>query len=216
VATGEYCTASGAGSFAGGHYTTASGSRAFAFGHAVGASGSAAFATGQQTGASGSYSAAFGYFSAATLYGELAHSAGVFATVGDSQHSWVCSRVATTNATITEAFLDGASQRLNVPANATMEVLFEVVARTSTAAGTIESATFTRKVLVSRGSAANTTTIVGQNTVGTDIASAGAVLWAVTFSADTTNGAVRQQVTGAAATNIRWTINAHIMQVIYA
>lgn len=227
---GRYCTVAGSDSFLGGYQNSLTANQTIAYGTGLGGTGSFSalfgsyctssanytFNAGKETVVSKTCGSALGEQATSDKYGQFSLAGGYFSSNADAQHSWVCGRILTTNATPAEMFLNGSSERLTIPANCTMSIVFEFVARTSTAAGAIESATFTRKVLVTRGSAANTTTIVGQNTVGTDITSAGLSTCAVTLSADTTNGAVKPEATGVAATNIRWDYNAHITQIIYA
>jgi hypothetical protein len=46
-------------------------------------------------------------------------------------------------------------------------------------------------------------------------ASTGAAAWDVTLTADTTNGGLKIEVTGAAATNIRWVATVNTSEVTY-
>lgn len=229
--------ASGAGSFAGGATVKASGVSSFCFGSSSQATGNYSVCFGLATTAlgpsdvgfssaavNGSYSFGAGFHVTVTgasafgsgnscnapLYGQRAHAAGQFAVVGDSQLSSLVARNSTSNETPTNLFLDGSSVRLVVPANTTWEFEIHIIARTASATGTY--AKFVRSGIISRNSTVGSTAIATVDTLGTDRGSnantppAG---WAVAVTADTTNGALDIQVTGAAATNIRWV--AHVM-----
>jgi len=58
--------------------------------------------------------------------------------------------------------------------------------------------------VIKRGAGVGTTALVGTPSVTSLYADAGAATWAVTATADTTNGGLAITVTGAAATTIRW------------
>ena len=68
---------------------------------------------------------------------------------------------------------------------------------------------------IKRGASAATTAIVGAVIKNIVAADAGAATWDITLSADTTNGAFRVQVTGQAATTIRWTCRLDSTEVTY-
>ncbi len=68
---------------------------------------------------------------------------------------------------------------------------------------------------IKRGASAATTAIVGAVTKNIVAADAGAATWDITLSADTTNGAFRVQVTGQAATTIRWVCRLDSTEVTY-
>lgn len=68
---------------------------------------------------------------------------------------------------------------------------------------------------IKRGAGAGTTAIVGAVIKNIVAADAGAATWDITLSADTTNGAFRVQVTGQAATTIRWVCRLDSTEVTY-
>jgi hypothetical protein len=74
----------------------------------------------------------------------------------------------------------------------------------ATVTGGGDTASWEFKGAIKRGANAASTAIVG--TVIKDVVAydAGASAWDVTFTADTTNGGLKVEVTGAAATTIRW------------
>lgn len=207
IAIGQTSYTSADGGVAIGNFCTASGSNAIAIGACNG---------GGNTTASGANSFATGFTGTASIYGQDARSIYKFATAGDSQISRLIAQNATTNATPTNLFLDGSSARITIPANTTWKVNAYIVARTATGTGTYAS--FERKLIVWRGVAAGTTVATTAQTIGTDEGSnAGSppAGWAVALTADTTNGALDIQVTGAAATNIRWVAHIMLTEVAY-
>lgn len=68
---------------------------------------------------------------------------------------------------------------------------------------------------IKRGATVASTAIVGAVIKNIVAADAGAATWDITLSADTTNGAFRVQVTGQAATTIRWTCRLDSTEVTY-
>ena len=157
-----------------------------------------------------------GFYGSADKYGQVSNASGRFAATGDAQKSHLVARNSTSNATPANLFLDGSSARITIPANTTWKVNAYIVARTAT--GTATYASFERKLTVWRGVAAGTTVATTAQTIGTDEGSnAGSppAGWAVALAADTTNGALDIQVTGAAATNIRWVAHIMLTEVAY-
>lgn len=69
--------------------------------------------------------------------------------------------------------------------------------------------------VIKRGANAASTAIVGAATVTSLYADAGATTWAVTATADTTNGGLAITVTGQAATTIRWVCQIRTTEMTY-
>ena len=69
--------------------------------------------------------------------------------------------------------------------------------------------------VIKRGAGVGTTAIVGTATVTSLYADAGAATWALTATADTTNGALKITVTGQAATTIRWVAKIETTEMTY-
>jgi hypothetical protein len=69
--------------------------------------------------------------------------------------------------------------------------------------------------VIKRGAGVGTTAIVGTATVSSLYADAGAATWAVTATADTTNGALKITVTGQAATTIRWVAKIESVEMTF-
>jgi hypothetical protein len=66
--------------------------------------------------------------------------------------------------------------------------------------------------LIRREGSAGTTTLVASTVTAIDNTPS----WALALSADTTNGGLKIEATGAAATNIRWVATVQTSEVTYA
>lgn len=143
-----------------------------------------------------------GWQGAAPLYGMGMWSAGMFAAVGDCQVIYLHARNTTTDATPTDLFLNGSSNRLVIPSGYIWALMIEVLGVSDD--GT-KGAHYCRKVTITN--IGGTTALMGAvSTIGTDQETDAGL--DVTITADDTNDAVDISVTGLAATNMRWT--AHI------
>lgn len=183
----------------------------------IGASGANSFGSGGGHTLSNQIQSAFGWGCSISLYGQMAKSSVQFAAAGDNQWSLCVARRATSDATPSNLFLDGSSSRIVVPANSAGVATIKLVGRTNTAGA--GWATAVRQVSWFKGTTSASMTISTVDTIGTDRGSnAGAwpAGWAVAVTADTTNGAIDISVTGAAATNIRWTASIEWQEVTYA
>jgi hypothetical protein len=218
VAIGQSCTASGGNSIAMGATCTASNTVAVAMGSGNTSAGYGSTSFGEGNAANASYTVATGNRTVCALPGQIAHANGRFAASGDAQISRVVVRCATANASPLNLTLDGAAlaatNALSLPNNTAWAADVHIVARSATGAG---HAYFVRRVLIKRDANAASTALVGTvQTIGTDIGSnAGAppAGWAVAITADTTNGALDIQATGAAATTIRWVARVELVEV---
>ncbi len=179
----------------------ASGTRSFIAGGADNtADGDYSHASGQGNVANGEASRAEGAYANATLFGQTAQAGGKFSAVGDAQHGRYVLRNQTTNATQTELFLNGSSERLVLSNDTTWAFSILIVARRTDAND--ESAGYKVEGVIDRNATAGSTAIVGSvtKTVLAEDSSA----WDVAVDADTTNGSLRIQVTGEASKTIRW------------
>lgn len=201
VTGGESNAASGTYSSVGGGYTNA-------------ASGAySAIVGGRNNTASGQYSEAGGYYATARgIQGAMARACGVFATPGDAQICRFVARVATTNATATAVTTTGgaagATNQPIMPNNHAYLFTARVVGRSSA-----DAAAYQITGLIRRGANAASTAIEGTPTVTVIAESSGATAWDVAAVADTTNGGLQIQVTGAAATNINWVADIETLEV---
>ncbi|HYM20853.1 MAG TPA: hypothetical protein VEW28_07610 [Candidatus Kapabacteria bacterium] len=188
VAGGADNTASGFGSFVGGGTgisptnNTASGSNSAILG-------------GFTNTASGDYSAiAGGRQAVAFNYGQFAFSSGVFATAGDAQTSVYVVSNATSNNVATDLFTNGtgSSTRITLANNSSYAFHGVIVARQT--GGANSDAWEIRGVIHNN---AGVVTVDASN-----ITHLGATGWTITVN--NTGSSLNVNVTGAAATNIRW------------
>ena len=134
-----------------------------------------------------------------------------FANAGDCQVLTAALKAATTNATQTTMLAQ--STNYVIPADTTWAFSALVVARSDEADGNL-SAVWRLEGCLARDESSSTV-IVGSVTK-TVIADGAAAAWDITATADDTNEALAIQVTGEAATNIRWVAKVDISQVTYA
>lgn len=219
VALGRTNTASGGNAIAVGYTNSSSATDSASFGNlnTVQASNAFAFGTLHTIGSVPAYSFAFGYYGTPPVGGAFSYSQGRFAANGDAQYSRVIFKAATTDATPTEVTSSViGSGRLVIPASKTWLVEINVVARSS---GGTSNAGFVRRAMIKRDASNNTALIGSVQTIGTDIGSnAGSppAGWAISVVADDTSESLDVEVTGAAATNIRWVCVFKIVEVTYA
>jgi hypothetical protein len=232
VAIGSWTTATGNNSFASGSRvdatalhsvciggyqygaTTASGESSFASMGAT-ASGDYSLAIGPGNIASGRHSVATGATSHTFgITGRQAHSAGVEATQGDSQASKFILRERTTSNTATTLTSDsnaaGTANQVILSNQSAYRFKGTIVGKQS---GSVNASVWDVDGFIVRGANAAATTLNVSNVTLVQNTPA----WGTpTLAADTTNGGLRVQVTGAAATNIQWTAVIDTTEVIYA
>jgi hypothetical protein len=202
---GEFIVASGRASLVGGGVHSVSAAVAVIGGHRHSDTGAAC--------------ASFGCDALADLPNQIVTGGTRFSTNGDNQvTAAIPLRVSTTNATPTEMSIgnswDGNTSRLALRNNSAWAFEVTIIARSTSGAN---HASFVRRGLIYRNANAASTTIEGSvQTVGTDIASGGVSGWAVSITADTTNGALKIEFTGQAATSIRVTGLLQMAEVGFA
>lgn len=151
-----------------------------------------------------------GSFALADKNGQMAWSGcGQFATQGDAQSSWFMLRNATANATPTDLFLDGTSLRATIASGKSWMFQIMLVARKDDGLTSI----YKSEGLITN--VAGTTTMPAAATT-TEIFD-GITLPAtpVVVTADNANDSLNIQVTGVAATNIRWVARVAVVEVVY-
>jgi hypothetical protein len=144
----------------------------------------------------------------AASYGQLAHASGQFADYGDAQTSIYVCRAVTTNATSTELFLDGLSERMVISTNSTWAYDILVTGRASNG----NSGAYQLRGTI-KNNAGTTTLVTGtpaQLVLGEDIPT-----WDATVVADNVHDALVVRVTGSAATSIRWVAKVTTVEVTY-
>jgi hypothetical protein len=226
--TGSY-GASGTNSVAIGKATIASGANAISIGNNTTASGSSSFAQGPQSVASGSYSIALGGLRAtatntysvaigsnsqSSIIGKYAYTAYRFGVNGDAQLGAFVLVSDTTDATpealTTDNSAPGTTDQIILPNNSAYAFHGTIVARQQASQGTA-CAAWKIEGLIRREGSAGTTVLVNSATTVLDNTPG----WGMTLSADTTNGGLKIEVTGAAATNIRWVCTANTSEVTF-
>jgi microcompartment protein CcmK/EutM len=221
-ASGQYSTAIG-------YQNGSSGTSATSLGRANTSSGTASFSAGQSNTASGNYSVALGEFNTANgsysnaqgyqshvfgIYGRQSYASGQESTAGDSQASKFILRERTTNDTATTLTSDsagaGTTNQVILSNQSAYRFKGSIVGKQS---GSVNAAVWDIDGFIVRGANAAATTLNVSNVTLVQNTPA----WGTpTLAADTTNGGLRVQVTGASATNIQWTAVIETTEVIYA
>ena len=206
--------ATGANSVAIGKNAKASNSYGVALGLASLSSGVGAYSLGYNSVASGNYSTVFGFFGQALEERKVAISGGGFAARGDAQSGIFVLRSDTTNATAealtTSNGTAGTTNQIILPNNSAYSFSGTIIARQQASQGTA-CAAWEIKGLIRREGSAGTTVLVNSATTVLDNTPS----WGMALSADTTNGGLKIQVTGAASTNIRWVATINTSEVTY-
>jgi len=207
--------ATGTNSVAIGYQAKATGADSIAIGdtNTSSAQGAATFGGAGNT-ASASYSLATGYQSLSGIVGKTAHASGQFSAQGDAQTGTFVLRSDTTDATsealTTNNSTAGTTNQIIVPNNSAYAFHGTIVAREQASAGT-DCAAWKIEGLIRREGSAGTTVLVNSATTVLDNTPA----WGLALSADTTNGGLKIEVTGAAATNIRWVATINTSECSY-
>jgi hypothetical protein len=218
-------TASGYGSVAIGRNSTASGDRGVAIGSSCTAGSTVSSRTnvamGNTCNASGGSAFAFGERSDTRgLYGKYAFSSGYGAGTGTTQTGVMVLDADTTDATATALCTQqttttaGSTNQIILPNNSAYSFSGTIIARQQASGGSDYASWEIKGALLRDANAAST--VLGNGIVNKLYATAGASAWAVALTADTTNGGLKVEVTGAAATNIRWVATVNTSEVTYA
>lgn len=149
--------------------------------------------------------------SAPILTGTHYISSGNFTADGDARAGSYVMRNETTDATQTELFLDGTSERLVITPNSvwTYEIL---VSAKRTDSGS-EAASFKYVGAIGRNVDASSVFLVGRPSA-TVIGRTDA-LWTASVSADTANGSLAIKVSGAVGKTVRWVAKIISLEVVY-
>jgi hypothetical protein len=178
------------------------------------ASGNSAIAIGDGCSATQRASIAMGESAFSAIAGKFATASGLFATAGDAQTATYTLRRATVNTTPAVLTTNNAAASTNnqvgLQNNSAHAFIGIVVARQQAGGGT-QSAAWKVEGLIRKESSNATTTLVAS----TVTAISNVPAWTLSLSADTTNGALAINITGAPAINIRWTASIECTEVIY-
>jgi hypothetical protein len=213
---GASALASGLQAYALGQNANATNAYAYCLGGFSTASGYGSYAIGSSVNASSQYSVAIGRRAKTTIEGQFAFSGEQFSSQGDSQTSIYVLRSDTTDATPEAMATDGPNTTRNttnqiiLPNNSAYAFHGTIVARQQASAGTA-CAAWKIEGLIRREGSAGTTVLVNSATTVLDNTPS----WGMALSADTTNGGLKIEVTGAAATNIRWVATVNTSEVTY-
>jgi hypothetical protein len=206
--------ATGGNSVAIGSTAKATGSGAFSIGKNSFASGGDAGIFGVQSIANSTRSYAFGAYANAGHVGKIAFSNQRLASAGDTQAGLIVLRIQTTSDTPAALTTDSGgtptTQQVILPNNSAYAFHGTIVARQQASAGTA-CAAWKVEGLIRREANAASTVLVNSALTVLDNTPA----WGLALTADTTNGGLKIEVTGAAATNIRWVATVHTSEVTY-
>ena len=206
LAAGAHAVALGSGHICGGDYSFASGGDNYC-------QGEGSFAAGVGNYVIGDYSTVLGKDAYAALYGEQSFSAGMFEGAGDAQSSRFLLRAETTDATQTEAFLDGVDDRLLIGSNYALACTVTVLGKEYDGSDVFMGV---YHVLISN--LGGTTALVGavdiayENNAGSWGAGGGLP---VEITADDASNALIIKVEGLAGHNIRWVILVNAITVYH-
>ena len=170
---------------------------------------------GYENTASNYLTVATGGHAVASIRGKIAHASNRFSANGDAQTGTFVLRSDTTDATA-EALTSNngtatTDNQVILPNNSAHSFSGTIVARQKASDGTA-SAAWKVEGLIRREGSAGTTVLVNSATTVLDNTPS----WGMALSADTTNGGLKIEVTGAASTNIRWVATIHTSEVTYA
>jgi hypothetical protein len=145
-----------------------------------------------------------------------AHNNPIASASGVSQGALLILGVQTTDATATvlrsnTSAASGTNQVI-LPSNSAYYFRGEVVAGVT---GAGDTKGWYVEGVIKRGAGVGTTALVGTPTVSSLYADVGAATWAVTATADTTNGGLAITVTGQASTTIRWVAQIRTTEMTY-
>jgi len=198
-----------------GRAAVANAESAVAIGTSIFASGVSSVTIGTNCSAESAYGYASGFHShTEATYGKKVYASGRFSGTGDAQTGTFVLRSDTTDATpealTTDNSAAGTTDQIILPNNSAYAFHGTIVAREQASAGT-DCAAWKIEGLIRREGSAGTTVLVNSATTVLDNTPA----WGMALSADTTNGGLKIEVTGAAATNIRFVATISTSEVSY-
>lgn len=229
VSVGLSSTASASSTTTVGRGSTSSDTSSAAFGYNNTASGFQSLAIGSENITSGAYSSTVGWgntanSSFASAYGAYSHTFGIYGrqafasyyigAVADCQKSIFFLKQRTTGNTATTLTANnstaGTGNQVILSNNSGYRFKGTIIGKKS---GTTDVAAWDIDGIIVRGANAASTTLA----VSTVTLVQNTPAWGTpTLAADTTNGGLQVQVTGASATNIQWTAVIETTEVIYA
>ncbi|MDC0117552.1 hypothetical protein OAI16_06635, partial [Flavobacteriaceae bacterium] len=213
VALGYLAKATGANSLALHLLSVASASNSFAAMRGT-ASANNAISIGNLSVASAPEAVALGKNAKSVIKGKYAYSSSDTWGQGMAQYGCFVLKSDTTDATpealTTDKTAAGTDDQVILPNNSAYSFSGTIVARQQASTGTA-CAAWKIEGLIRREGSAGTTVLVNSATTVLDNTPA----WGMALTADVTNGGLKIEVTGAAATNIRWVATIHTSEVTY-
>jgi hypothetical protein len=221
IAIGDGAASTGAGgySIAIGYLAAASGAGSIAMAGAYSitratASGESSIAIGDDAKATQKFSTALGSSSNSIIIGKYAYAGGRLSATGDSQTGTTVLRGDTTTATpealTTDNSAAAALNQVILPNSSAFAFSGIIVARQQRVGGTASAAWKIEGLIRREANAASTVLVASTTTPISNLP-----LWGLALSADTTNGGLKVEVTGAAATNISWVATVYTSEVTY-
>lgn len=213
VAIGDRAKATAADSFCISNLSTASAAGASVLGGRSNTASASSSTTigGESNIADGDYSTAKGYYGNANGI-RLKHATGVYP---NQQGAYYVLGYTTSDATPialnTSVWTPSSTNQIILPNNSAFAFHGTIVARQKASSGTASAAWKIEGLIRREGTAATTTLVNSATTVLDNTPS-----WGLALSADITNGCLKVEATGAAATNIRWVATIHTSEVTYA
>jgi hypothetical protein len=163
------------------------------------------------------YAVAMGYWTYADKIGQNAFASGRFNDDGDAQTSKFVLRSDTTDATpealTTNNSTASTNNQIILGNNSAYSFSGTIIAREDATDGSDYASWEIKGALLRDANAAST--VLGNGIQNKLYATAGASAWAIALTADTTNGGLKIEVTGAAATSIKWVCSVDTSEVIY-
>ena len=229
IAMGLRAKASGQHSIALGYQPEATGYYDVAIGDFASATGGfvtgGSIAIGSSAGATKVGSVAIGRRAYSNIEGKLAFTNNTFNNTrdGSAQYGLIVLKQRTTDATASTMTSDNngdtadspsTTNQVILPNNSAYSFSGTIIARESAAAGSDYASWEIKGALLRDANAAST--VLGNGIQNKLYATSGASAWAIALTADTTNGGLKIEVTGAASTNIRWVATVNTSEVTYA
>jgi hypothetical protein len=198
-----------------GNYAKANVSGAIAIGNNTIASSTNAVAIGYDSYATQEWSVAIGRHARSEFKGKLAYSSGQFSGNGDCQLGIYVIKADTTDASVTKLTSNNATaaynNQVNLTTNQALSFHGTIVARQQASAGTLSAAWKVEGLIRKEANNGSTVLVNSAMTILDNTPN-----WGLALAADTSNGALAINVTGAAGTNIRWVGTIHTSEVQYS
>jgi len=157
--------------------------------------------------ATGVNSTALGEGASSYAAGAVNQASGMFTSYGDAQTGSYIARNITTDNVLKEIFLDGVSERIQVPPNATVSFNIEITARRTDSGQ--EGAIYELRGGADRGAFASSLTLLGR--VNKTVVTEDNPAWDATVTVNTASSTLQIWVKGEVSKTIRWV--AHIKTV---